>query len=1072
MVNIIIFYYMKSLLTKLTLFSLALVLGGQFVFAQDAAEAPAVVSNEITAEEVQGLEELPTDVATVSEYTTSVEGVNFSKVSDLDYKVNFTLKNTGAPQSGIKYRVSLRPLNSEDGDEPYYSVTYPEIMAVGGGDTVSREVDFMVPDYMVGEYLVVVELGGEHGVIHALGSSRDTVTLTGEAVVVTPTGCYISVEGEDTKFNLTHGVDVETSERLFLNCLITNPNNDTLNIAPDFTTYVRNTWGEKITIEKIESKEISIEAGEEKLISIELPKADFPQAFDVVVSFSKAGGVTVAPVTAHYVIRGESATIHNVSISASEYAAGDTAQVLVSWSGSAEDFEGARNGGEIDENEQFFIDASLHNLNGESCAEITGQKLQQVTNGVTILDVPVTSACETIVAKIVIKNASGSVLTEKTYNFAATKKEVIGSVAEETSTTDNSIIIVVAAVALFLLLVLMMYLRGKHGDRGSVITSVALIVVGAFSAGSAIVYAGSYGSSTEIWSVADQGWSLHTATIAFAGPSGTYSNNQTITFLGNIAVASCANTRARSAFYVNVNGPTNRSYSRGADSFSFTIWAKDLANGNYTATSRWTDSGCQYIVGGSTATYPANRYRDHQCTRNPQVSESYSFRVANSPAGSVSAAGCTIADGASTCATVVNWNITNAPNPNLRNLTASYVYSWNSSGNAWQTMWYGNNTISARDNWTNLASVNVSATCVAGTIWSAGACRGVPVLTFTASPTPINPGTSSTLSWNVAGASSCTASGAWSGAKSFANGSYSEAVTPSVTSTYTLSCTGPGGSTVRSATVVVNPPVVTLSASPTLIGPGNSSTLSWTATGASSCTASGGWSGSKTNTGGSESVSPGITSSYSISCTGPSGTTPASATVTLPSGTISATACTIPVGGSSCSTNVTWAAQNFLSTPSILQGSSAFSSAASGSSVPRPANPDDRTFTMRDTGSSYSHSVDAAITCATNSVWAGTTCVQLPNISIVSNPNIVRSGNTAPIDISIEANYDLTCTLSGGLQETFTHSASATTRNYARTTPPLTSARVVHIECVHTVYPQVNAEDEVRVDVIPTVQEV
>jgi Right handed beta helix region len=74
---------------------------------------------------------------------------------------------------------------------------------------------------------------------------------------------------------------------------------------------------------------------------------------------------------------------------------------------------------------------------------------------------------------------------------------------------------------------------------------------------------------------------------------------------------------------------------------------------------------------------------------------------------------------------------------------------------------------------------------------------------------------------------------------------------------------------------------VGLSAVPTAIESGGSSTLSWDVSGATSCTATGGWSGSKTTAGASESVSPATTTTYTLSCTGATGTDQDSVTVTV-----------------------------------------------------------------------------------------------------------------------------------------------------------------------------------------------
>jgi hypothetical protein len=78
-------------------------------------------------------------------------------------------------------------------------------------------------------------------------------------------------------------------------------------------------------------------------------------------------------------------------------------------------------------------------------------------------------------------------------------------------------------------------------------------------------------------------------------------------------------------------------------------------------------------------------------------------------------------------------------------------------------------------------------------------------------------------------------------------------------------------------------PTFTLSANPTSITSGASSTLTWSAvTNATSCTASGGtFTGSKPTSGGTQSVSPTSTTTYTLSCTGAGGTTNQSATVTV-----------------------------------------------------------------------------------------------------------------------------------------------------------------------------------------------
>ena len=76
-----------------------------------------------------------------------------------------------------------------------------------------------------------------------------------------------------------------------------------------------------------------------------------------------------------------------------------------------------------------------------------------------------------------------------------------------------------------------------------------------------------------------------------------------------------------------------------------------------------------------------------------------------------------------------------------------------------------------------------------------------PTVTLTASPTSITSSASATLNWSSTNATSCAASGAWSGRRSTAN---TFTLSPAVTSTYTLTCTGAGGSASQSVTITVS----------------------------------------------------------------------------------------------------------------------------------------------------------------------------------------------------------------------------------------------------------------------------
>ena len=83
-----------------------------------------------------------------------------------------------------------------------------------------------------------------------------------------------------------------------------------------------------------------------------------------------------------------------------------------------------------------------------------------------------------------------------------------------------------------------------------------------------------------------------------------------------------------------------------------------------------------------------------------------------------------------------------------------------------------------------------------------------------------------------------------------------------------------------STPIPVPQPTVSLSANPTSITQGQSSTLTWSSTNVSSCTASVGWSGTKAVFG-TQTVTPTQTTTYTLNCSGSGGSAERSTTVTV-----------------------------------------------------------------------------------------------------------------------------------------------------------------------------------------------
>jgi len=88
-----------------------------------------------------------------------------------------------------------------------------------------------------------------------------------------------------------------------------------------------------------------------------------------------------------------------------------------------------------------------------------------------------------------------------------------------------------------------------------------------------------------------------------------------------------------------------------------------------------------------------------------------------------------------------------------------------------------------------------------GKVWPYLTEGSLPTINFAANPDTIAGSQSSTLSWSTSNATSCSASGGWTGTKSTSG---TQTVTPTQTTTYTLDCTGSSGSATQSTTVSVS----------------------------------------------------------------------------------------------------------------------------------------------------------------------------------------------------------------------------------------------------------------------------
>ena len=258
---------------------------------------------------------------------------------------------------------------------------------------------------------------------------------------------------------------------------------------------------------------------------------------------------------------------------------------------------------------------------------------------------------------------------------------------------------------------------------------------------------------------------------------------------------------------------------------------------------------------------------------------------------------------------------------------------------------------------------------------------------FTAKPTSVLPGGVSKLSWATKYATSCTASGGWSGPRPTSGTESTGAL--AATTSYTLTCIGDGGSLSQTRTVTVSypAPTLTLTASPLSVTTGEASMLSWSSTNATSCVASGGWSGTKSTSGTESTGALAATTTFTLACTGSGGTISQSVTVTanpppMPALLLTANPLSLAPGGMS---TLAWSSTNAASCTASGGWTGVRETSGSESTAPLQAT---TTFTLECAGDGGTVSRSVTITVAENPP---------PAITLTASPLSVAPGATTTL---------------------------------------------------------------------------
>ncbi len=394
-------------------------------------------------------------------------------------------------------------------------------------------------------------------------------------------------------------------------------------------------------------------------------------------------------------------------------------------------------------------------------------------------------------------------------------------------------------------------------------------------------------------------------------------------------------------------------------------------------------------------------------------------------------------------ATTVRWNSTDATSCSAsggtngwsgNKATSGSFYTGNLTSNSTFHISCSNSTGSDSDS----VTINVASAPVQN-----------PTVSISASPSSVAYNGASTISWNSANATSCSASSGtngWSGNKALSGSFYTGNLTN--TTTFTITCTNSSGQpasdsvTVSVGNAPVSSPTVSITADNSNLPYNGSTTIRWSSNNATSCSATGGtngWAGNKALSGSASTGSLTNSQTYNITCTNSSGSASDSVFVNVgnapvisaPTVNITADSSNVAYNGS---TTIRWNSSNATSCSASggvngWSGSKALLGSFHTGSLTNAA-----TFHINCSNSSGSD--NASVT-----VSVGSQQVQMPIVTISANPNNVSYNGTS---IIIWSSTDATsCNASGG-----TNGWAGTKSLYGNfNTGAMTGTRTFNITC-------------------------
>lgn len=448
--------------------SLKLIVASVFFFA-----VPFFVSAQQTA---VPLPDKLADNETIALATVHIYNAAFTQ-NENTFSLSFDLTNERGIQPGVKYSVVLVQ-KTATGQVIVDEHVYDETINLVENSSVHKVISYEAPVTIAGEYTLFVSSKNANGFSFgqaALGKINLTKKESKDGIAIDVASCFLTVEGENTQFHYTplQGVDISSTENLQSNCVVENTSNDSVTIVPSFVTRLRSNFGDRVDAVGGDTTPLTFAPTEKKTIVTTLPKSSTPQSYNVNLSY----GTMSNEVSYHYVVQGGSGTIQNILLDKDTYKEGEKAMFSFVWTNSADNFIGSRNGTNTQLTAPSFT-VSLTDERGNICAN----PLTKVLVGGNILvqaEINITSPCVHSKANVILVDAKLGILSQSSFGTVMAGASTELSREGELKYRNEVIAILIGAISFVMIFILILILfRRKTKSVPPIIPLIIIFATG------------------------------------------------------------------------------------------------------------------------------------------------------------------------------------------------------------------------------------------------------------------------------------------------------------------------------------------------------------------------------------------------------------------------------------------------------------------------------------------------------------------------------------------------------------------------------------------------------------------